>query len=35
MGAPFTHTTWQVKPGQEEEFIRRWLEGPSGATGWA
>ena len=26
MGAPFTHTTWQVKPGQEEEFVRRWLE---------
>jgi heme-degrading monooxygenase HmoA len=26
MGAPFTHTTWQVKPGQEDEFVRRWLE---------
>jgi len=26
MGPPFTHTTWQVKPGQEEEFVRRWLE---------
>ena len=26
MGTPFTHTTWQVKPGHEEEFVRRWLE---------
>jgi heme-degrading monooxygenase HmoA len=26
MGGPFTHTTWQVKPGQEEEFVRRWLD---------
>jgi hypothetical protein len=22
----FTHTTWRVKPGQEEEFVRRWQE---------
>jgi heme-degrading monooxygenase HmoA len=26
MGTPFTHTTWQVKPGQEEEFVRRWTD---------
>jgi heme-degrading monooxygenase HmoA len=26
MGTPFTHTTWQVKPGREEEFIQRWVE---------
>ena len=26
MGTPFTHTTWRVKAGREEEFIRRWLE---------
>lgn len=24
MATPYTHTTWQVKPGQEEEFVRRW-----------
>src|SRR4051812_47988193 len=21
---PFTHTTWHIKPGMEEEFMRRW-----------
>src|SRR5206468_442606 len=26
MGKPFTHTTWQVKPGREEEFVTRWRE---------
>ena len=26
MGTPFTHTTWHVKPGQEDEFVERWLE---------
>jgi heme-degrading monooxygenase HmoA len=26
MGPPFTHTTWQVKAGQEEEFVARWRE---------
>jgi heme-degrading monooxygenase HmoA len=26
MGTPFTHTTWQVKPGREEEFVERWRE---------
>jgi len=26
MGQPYTHTTWVVKPGEEEEFIRRWQE---------
>ena len=26
MGIPFTHTTWKVKPGQEDEFVRRWLD---------
>ena len=22
----YTHGTWQVKPGQEDEFVRRWHE---------
>lgn len=22
----YTHTTWRVKPGSEEEFVRRWGE---------
>ena len=26
MGTPFTHTTWQVKSGQEDEFVRRWVD---------
>ena len=26
MGMPFTHTTWRVKPGHEEEFVQRWRE---------
>ena len=26
MGQAYTHTTWAVKPGQEEEFVRRWTE---------
>jgi len=26
MTTPFTHTTWKVKPGREEEFVQRWLE---------
>jgi heme-degrading monooxygenase HmoA len=26
MAETYTHTTWRVKPGQEEEFIRRWKE---------
>jgi heme-degrading monooxygenase HmoA len=26
MGTPFTHTTWHVKAGQEEEFVRRWQD---------
>jgi heme-degrading monooxygenase HmoA len=26
MGEPYTHTTWRVKPGMEEEFIARWSE---------
>ncbi len=26
MGTPFTHTTWKVKPGREDEFVRRWLD---------
>ena len=26
MGTPFTHTTWQVKPGLEDEFVERWRE---------
>jgi len=23
---PYTHTTWQVKIGREEEFVERWRE---------
>jgi heme-degrading monooxygenase HmoA len=23
---PYTSTTWIVKPGQEDEFVRRWTE---------
>ncbi len=26
MGVPFTHTTWQVKPGHEDEFVQAWLD---------
>jgi heme-degrading monooxygenase HmoA len=26
MGTPFTHTTWHVKAGREDEFVQRWLE---------
>ena len=26
MGTTFTHTTWQVKPGHEDEFVERWRE---------
>ena len=26
MDAPYTHTTWQVKTGQEGEFVQRWNE---------
>ncbi len=26
MGTPFTHTTWHVKPGQEDEFVLRWRD---------
>ena len=26
MGTPFTHTTWQVKAGLEDEFVERWRE---------
>ena len=26
MTATYTHTTWRVKPGQEDEFVRRWGE---------
>jgi quinol monooxygenase YgiN len=22
----YSHTTWRVKPGQEDEFVRRWTE---------
>jgi len=25
-GQPYTYSVWQVKPGQEEEFVRRWTE---------
>jgi len=24
MGEAYTHSTWRVKPGFEEEFVRRW-----------
>jgi len=26
MATLFTHTTWRVKPGQEDEFVQRWQE---------
>jgi len=26
MATLFTHTTWRVKAGQEDEFVRRWGE---------
>ena len=26
MGQPFTQTTWRVRAGQEDEFVRRWAE---------
>ena len=26
MQSHYTHTTWRVKPGREDEFIRRWNE---------
>lgn len=26
MQTPYTHTTWRVKAGQEDEFVRRWQE---------
>jgi heme-degrading monooxygenase HmoA len=26
MTETYSHTTWQVKPGQEAEFVRRWGE---------
>jgi heme-degrading monooxygenase HmoA len=26
MREPYTSTTWIVKPGQEDEFVRRWTE---------
>jgi len=26
MGTPFTHTTWHVTPGQEDEFVLRWRD---------
>jgi heme-degrading monooxygenase HmoA len=26
VGQPYTQTTWRVKPGQENEFVRRWTE---------
>ena len=32
MTETYTHTTWQVKPGMEDEFVRRWESGRSGAT---
>ena len=32
MAETYTHTTWRVKPGLEDEFIRCWKEGSSGAT---
>ena|SRR2546423_9623862 len=31
VGQPFTSGTWQVKTGQEEEFVRRW----TAFTQWA
>ena len=26
METHYTHTTWSVKPGLEDEFVRRWTE---------
>jgi heme-degrading monooxygenase HmoA len=26
MAETYTHSVWRVKPGQEDEFVRRWLE---------
>ncbi len=26
MGKPYTHTTWHVLPGMEDEFVQRWSE---------
>jgi hypothetical protein len=26
MAETYSHTTWQVKPGSEQEFVRRWAE---------
>ena len=26
METHYTHTTWRVKPGHEEEFVERWRE---------
>ena len=26
MDEHYSHTTWRVKPGQEDEFVRRWSE---------
>lgn len=26
MSTPYTHTTWRVKPGREDEFVQRWSE---------
>jgi heme-degrading monooxygenase HmoA len=26
MATPYTHTSWVVKPGREEEFVERWNE---------
>jgi hypothetical protein len=36
MEAHYTHTTWRVKEGNEEEFVRRWGEwsrAPGGSLG--
>jgi hypothetical protein len=26
MEKPYTHTTWRVRAGSEDEFVRRWSE---------
>lgn len=26
MARHYSHTTWIVKPGEEDEFVRRWIE---------
>src|SRR5262249_58187405 len=26
MAETYSHTTWRVKPGRQEEFVRRWEE---------